>query len=230
MDNQTLIFVLIGAAIVGLMIWQYYRNVQRRKELQAWAQANGMTFDRSRDSSLDGRYAAFGCLHKGSRRYGYNHLMGKWNARPFHGFDYHYETYSTDSKGRRQTHHHHFSAVVLESEVPLQPLFIRPEGFFDRLTEMIGFDDIDFESAEFSKAFYVKAPDQRWAFDVIHQRAMEFLMDSPRFTIEMDGHHVIAFRDSRLSPDDYEAAADVIAGLLDGLPNYVVQQQTKETS
>ncbi len=227
MDNQTLIFVLIGAAIVGLMIWQHYRNAQRRKELQSWAKANGFQFDRSRDGSLDGRYAAFGCLHKGSKRYGYNHLMGQWKDRPMHGFDYHYETYSTDSKGRRQTHHHHFSALVLESEMPLEPLFIRPEGFFDRLTEIVGFDDIDFEWSEFSREFYVKAPDQRWAFDVLHQRTMEYLLDSPRFSIEMDGHHVIAFRDSRFSSEDYAAAADVITGLLDRLPDYVVAQQTK---
>ena len=230
MGNQTWIFILFAVLIVGLMIWQYYRNVQRRKELQAWAKAKGITFDRTRDGSLDGRYAQFGCLHKGSRRYGYNHLTGQWKDRSMHGFDYHYETHSTDSKGRRQTHHHHFSAVVLESEIPLQPLFIRPEGFFDRLTEIVGFDDIDFESAEFSKAFYVKAPDQRWAFDVIHQRAMEFLLASPRFSIEFDRHRVIAFRDSRFSTDDYEAAADVLSGLLDGLPDYVVSQQTKETS
>ena len=230
MDHQTLFFLLIGVAIVGLMIWQYYRNAQRRKALQAWAQANGMQYDRTRDGSLDGRYSSFQCLHRGSRRYGYNHLMGEWNERPFHGFDYHYETYSTDSKGRRQTHHHHFSAVVLESEIPLQSLTIRPEGFLDRLGEIVGLDDIDFESAEFSKAFYVKAPDQRWAFDVLHQRTMEFLLEAPRFTLEFDGQYVIAFRDSRFSPEDYAAAAAVICGILDRLPDYLVQQQTGGTS
>lgn len=227
MDVQTLIIVLIAVLIVGLAIWRYYRNAQRRQALQAWANENGMQYDRARDGSLDGRYSAFGCLHKGSRRYSYNHLTGRWGERAFHGFDYHYETYSTDSKGRRQTHHHHFSAVVLESEIPLQPLFIRPEGVFDRLTEIVGFDDIDFESGEFSRKFYVKAPEKRWAFDVIGQRTMAFLLKSPRFTIEMDGRYVIAFRNSRFSTDDYVAAADVITGVLDRLPDYVARQQTK---
>ena len=64
--------------------------------------------------------------------------------------------------------------------------------------EFFGFDDIDFESDEFSREFCVKAADRRWAFDVIHQATMEFLLAAPRFTIELAGPRVMAYRDELL--------------------------------
>ena len=212
------IFVLV--AVLG-----YYFRQKRRKEMLAFAQANGLAFDPSQDGSLESRFPAFDCLSQGSNRYAYNLLRGNWNGRGLLGFDYHYETYSTDSKGRRTTHHHHFSAVILASDVPLEPLLIRPEGFFDKVKEFFGFDDIDFESAEFSRAFFVKASNRKWAYDVIHARTMEFLLGSPRFSIRFHGSDAIAFRGRRFAVSEFASAAGVVEGILDALPEYVVRQQ-----
>ena len=57
------------------------------------------------------------------------------------------ETYTTTKNGR-QTHHHYFSAIIVESPLPLKPLYLRPESFFDKMAQFMGFDDINFESAE----------------------------------------------------------------------------------
>ena len=40
--------------------------------------------------------------------------------------------------------------------------------------------EIEFESTEFSKEFHVKSPDRRWAFDVLSQATMEFLLALPQ--------------------------------------------------
>ncbi len=221
-----LIVVLAVLLIIAAAAYGFYATAQRRKELAAWAASHGLRFDPSEHFEFDGRFSEFDCLHKGSRRYAHNLLEGAWTGRGFLGFDYHYETHSTDSKGRRTTQHHYFSAVILESRIPLKPLFIRPEGLFDKITEFFGYDDIDFESAEFSRKFYVRSPDKRWAFDVIHQRTMEFLLEAPRFTMKFDLQHAIAYRSGRFKPAEFGAAAEVIAGVLDRLPEYVVRQQT----
>ena len=55
-------------------------------------------------------------------------------------------------------------------------LLIRPEGLFDKIKGAFGFDDIDFESEEFSRRFHVKSSDRRFAYDVLHPRMMEFLL------------------------------------------------------
>jgi hypothetical protein len=212
--------VVLGVAIAGLVILAVWRHAKRRKELTAWAAAHGLSFSPERDRGFDERYRAFSCLRRGHSRYAYNIAHGSWNGREVRTFDYHYATGSGKDR-----HDYHFSGVVLGSDVPLKPLHIRPEGLFDKVTEFFGVDDIDFESAEFSRAFYVKAPDKRWAYDVLHQRSMEFLLRMPRFSIQFDTRCVMVWKRRRFSPEQFEEAIAVAAGLLDGLPPYLVQQQ-----
>jgi hypothetical protein len=220
--------VLAIVAVVGLVIWgivwTHKKEKERQAALTAWANDRSGRFDPSRDSSFDERYPEFKCLREGSARYAYNRIEVPRAARPFLAFDYHYETYSTDSKGHRHTHHHYFSALLLDTGLPLKPLFLRPEGFFDKVTELFGADDIDFESHRFSREFYVKSPDRKWAFDVIHQATMEFLLESPRFTIETIGRHLMVRRGSRFKVPDYAVALAVADGILDRLPKYLLQE------
>ncbi|OGF53311.1 MAG: hypothetical protein A2Z21_10620 [Candidatus Fraserbacteria bacterium RBG_16_55_9] len=222
---ETLVVFLIILLAVVFWIWQSYSAAKRQKELAAWATAKHLRFDPSRDYAFGGRFTAFRCLNEGSQRYAYNRMHGEWLGQEFVAFDFHYETYTTDSKGRTQTHHHHFSAAILGTSVPLKSLYIRPEGLLDKLTEFLGFDDIDFESLEFSRRFYVKATDRRWAYDVVHPRVMEFLLTSPAFSIQFDAHHVIAYRASLFSAQEFGSAVEVIGGILSRLPEYLVKQQ-----
>jgi len=216
-----LMFIVFGVLIVALVGVGLYMQAKRRQELRAWAHGHGLSFDPSRDSGMDDRFPGFRCLRQGHSRYAHNVMDGKWAGElPVTAFDYQYTTGS----GKNQTTHN-FSAVIVRSPVPLKPLFVRREGFFDKVGEFFGFDDIDFESAEFSRMFYVASPDRRWAYDVIHQRMMEYLMAAPNFTIEFEGLHVIASRSGRFRPYDFEAAVETVRGILDRLPGYLVRQQ-----
>lgn len=219
-----LIIIIFVFIIIGVAILSWYQQEKRRKELLAWAQSKGLQFYPARDYGMDSRFPELKTLRQGENRYAYNIMQGRYTDRDMVAFDYHYETHSRDSKGRRQTHHYHFSTLILESGLPLKPLFIRPEGFFDKITEFFGADDIDFESAEFSRKFYVKADDRKWAYDVIHTRTMEFLLAQPRFTIQFNPLTVAAWRTSLFKVADYEAAAETIRGILERLPEYVVKQ------
>lgn len=216
--------ILIIAALIGFAILGAIAAEKRRKAIALWAMSKGLRYTSAKEYGLNSHYPQFSCLRQGSRQYAYNICRGEIYNRPIEAFDYHYETYSTNSKGHRQTHHHYFSAVIIESNIPLKPLFMRPERFLDKITEFVGLDDIDFESAEFSRKFYVKANDKRWAYDVIHQRTMEFLLGMPQYTIEFSHNSVIAYRSSVFGIVDFEAAAQVIQGILDRLPDYVIKQ------
>jgi hypothetical protein len=221
---QGVVFVLFVIIVVGVVILGAYQAAQRRKELMLWARSKGLRYTRAKDHRMDQRFPHFNCLKQGTNRYAYNIMEGDWSGRPIIAFDYHYETRSSNSKGGSQTHHHHFSAVIVRSHHLLKPLFIRPEHFFDRITEFFGLDDIDFESAEFSRKFFVKAKDKRWAYDVIHARTMQFLLDMPQFTIQFDPVHAIANRSARLRTSEFETAAKVVHGILDRFPDYLVKQ------
>ena len=226
---MAVVVILLIAAVVTFAIFSAMASAKRRKELEAWAQSRGLAFDASSDYGFENRYN-FDCLRGGERnRYAYNIMRGSLAKRDAVAFDYHYETTSTDKDGRTETHNHYFSAVILGSEVPLKPLFLRPEGFFDKVTAFFGHEDINFESAEFSRKFYVKSPDKKWAYDVIHARVMEMLLTSPQFTIQFDHDCVIATRSATFAAADFESAIKVVAGMLDSMPEYLVKQQ-RETA
>lgn len=210
--------------LVLLMIFSAMAAARRRQLLETWAAENGLGFAPERRPDLDDRYPEFDCLRRGSSRYGYNLLRGDWRGRDFLGFDYHYATHSTNSKGQRTTHHHHFSCVLIGSSLPLRPLEIRPEGFWDKMKAVFGYDDIDFESAEFSRRFHVSSPDRKWAYDVLHARAIERLLAAPVFNLEMTEGCVLAWQKRRFAPEEFATAATIVSDLLDGLPDYLVEE------
>jgi hypothetical protein len=219
-----IVFLLVFALAVAGIVFGAIHAERRRKELRAWARSERMSFRPRPDRSIDDRFPGFSCFRRGEDRYGFNIMRGVRDGRAAWGMDYHYETESRDSDGDRTTTDHYFSAVVLEVDLPLRPLSIRPEGFFDKVAEFLGFDDIDFESAEFSRTFHVRSPDRRWAFDVIQQETMEFLLACPRFTIELAEGTALARRESRFDAADFADAFRVIEGILDRLPGFLLRE------
>jgi hypothetical protein len=148
-------------------------------------------------------------------------MAGRHHDRELMAFDYQYTTGSGKNK-----HTHRFSAMIVVSPIPLKPLFIRREGFFDKITEFFGADDIDFESAEFSRKFFVKSPNKKWAYDVIHQRMMEYLLTAPKLSIQMSGDSIIAWSNLTFSTKDFQDAFGMIEGIIERFPEYLVKQQT----
>ena len=213
------VFVLFGLVAAAGIVYGLYAASKRRKALQDWAAQCGLEFDAAKNRHVDNQFPQFKCLQRGRGRYGYNFVHGDWNGRDLLCFDYRYTTGSG-----KNSNTHNLSAVILKTPFLLKPLFIRPEGVFDKVTEFFGYDDIDFESAEFSRKFYVKAKDKKWAYDLIHSRTMEFLLSRPKFNIKFDMLYVIAWKDRTFKPEEFAQAADVIAGVLDLLPDYVRKQ------
>lgn len=221
------IFIAFVIAIIAGAIFQSGREKKRSELLEGWADHNGFHFmpkARGTDSTFDERFPSFDCLRQGDNRYAFNIARGEKENRDVWAFDYHYRTQSTDSKGRTTYHHHNFSSVVVGSGMALKPLFLRAEGWWDKMTSVFGFDDIDFESAEFSRKFFVKAPDRKWAYDVIHQETMEFLLRAPRFSIQLAGPHAIIWRGRRFEPADFEHALSVIDGVLRRIPRDIQRE------
>lgn len=220
MEGMFLIFVLFFVLVIVLAVMNHQQEKKRREELAALAASHGWTFDAAQYRGYDARFVEFDFFDRGSNRYAHNILAGESAGFSLEAFDYHYETHSTDSKGKRQTHHHRFSVAILESPFPLKPLTIRPEGIFDKLSAAFGWDDIDFESAEFSGRFHVKSPDRRWAFDVIHQRAMEYLLNCPPLELHFSGQRIAVKGSGRFEAGEFAKAVEMAATMLSGIPEF----------
>ncbi len=220
MESLIVLFVLMIFGIVFLIISLY--SLERRRKMAAYAESIGWEFSPDKDKNLDAQYPSFKCLNHGHSRYAKNIMRGQRDTQDVTAFDYHYAT--GQGKSRRD---YNFSALIMRSPLPLESLYIRPEHIFDKISDFFGYDDIDFESAEFSRAFYIQAPDKRWAYQVIHPQMMNFLLESARFHVQFSVSDIIAWRSKRFQERDFEAAFGLIQGLLERIPAYVGKTQAK---
>jgi hypothetical protein len=146
--------------IIALVIWGAMAAKKRREELASLSLRLGLSYRAEKDYAMTDRFEFLDALARGSNRYAYNILSGTYQAHEVLVFDYHYETHSTDSKGRQQTHHHHFSFFILLLPQSFPELLITREGFLSKIAQAFGYDDIDLESAEFSRTFCVRSKDK----------------------------------------------------------------------
>lgn len=215
------IFVAFAALMVVLAILGARAARKRREAFTVLAQRLGLAFSPQHDYRIAQHFGFLDKLAVGSNQYAYNILSGKFRDYPIYAFDYHYETHSTDSKGNRETHHHHFSCFILMLERAFPELTIAREGFFSKIAQSFGYDDIDFESHEFSRTFCVRSKDKKFAYDFCHARLMEYLLQNQDLAIEVEGAALaIAFSDC-LDPVQIEHNLDRLVQLRSLLPKYL---------
>ena len=215
------IIILFVGLIVVCAIYSAMAAKKRREELSVLAARLGLNFDPSEDEELAERFEFLDKLAEGSNRYAFNVLNGNYRGNNVLIFDYHYETYSNDSKGNQQTHHHYFSFFILNLPVRFPELTIVHEGLFSKIAQALGYKDIDFESAEFSRAFCVRSKDKKFAYDVCNAQMMEYLLANRDLSIEIENTALAMAFDKCLSVDEIELNLQRLIEIRSRLPDYL---------
>lgn len=223
-----LLLFAAGAAVVGVLAYfSHLAERGRTQELSAVAARLGWRFAPDRDTTLLAVGPPFEVFHRGHSRYAHNTMHGSLTllgapCRALLG-DYHYKTTSGAGKNR-STKTHRLSYLLVDSpRLEGLGLGLRPEGVFDKLSAAFGFDDIDFESAEFSRRFHVKSPDKRLAYDVFHPPMMEWLLETPGLTLQVaHGACLVWDGNRRWEPAEFHRALDWTQRFFDLWPEHVV--------
>jgi hypothetical protein len=100
-------------------------------------------------------------------------------------------------------------------------LTIRRENFLTRVAEVFGYQDIEFESAEFSKAFCVRSPDKKFAYDVCNAKMMEYLLANRDLSVEIENQVLALAFDRCLSVEQVEANLQRLVEIRSRLPDYL---------
>jgi len=219
-----IIFILIAAIVIAAAIYSAKAARKRREELFALATRLGLSFRQENDTALAARFGFLDKLAQGSNRYAFNVLSGNYHNHTVLAFDYHFETHSTDSKGRRQTHHHYFSFFILMLPMSFPELRITREGMLSKIAQVFGYDDIDFESAEFSRSFCVRSKDKKFAYDICHVQMMEYLLANRDLSVEIEANALALAFDSRLSAQQIEFNLQRLLDIRARLPDYLFTQ------
>lgn len=213
-------FLALFAAIVYL---SYLAKKKRQEAFRALARRLGCRYFVDDPFRLSARYEPhFPTLTEGSDRYAFNVVEGALDGRRMHLFDHHHETHSTDSKGHRTTHHHYRTFVCLEHDADLGRMEVRPEHLLDKVGAFFGFDDVDFESEEFSRKYHVKAEERKLAYDIFHPQMIEYYLGLGDFKVTTSGNLALFRRGSnQMSIEEIERTLLGADGFLDRLPRYL---------
>ncbi|MHC5064341.1 MAG: hypothetical protein ACYTG5_10245 [Planctomycetota bacterium] len=231
MSFMWFVIPLVIALVVVGAIYAHKKEKERREALAELARSRGWTFSPDKDHGHDEDYAHFEVFRSGHSRYAYNTMQGPVQVHGRDCFakagDFHYRRTTGSGKNRR-TSTHRFSYLILHLPYASSPdLIIRREGLFDKLKGVFGFDDIDFESEEFSRKFYVQSPDKRFAYDVCHPRMLEFLLaESPGLIDIENGRCCVSGGYRRWKPEQFEAELDFLLRFLELWPEHLTSELT----
>jgi hypothetical protein len=225
MGGPILIFVLFIVFAIAAGIYGAMAARKRREGLSALALRLGLGFNPDNDRGLAGRFGFLNQLAQGENRYAFNVLSGTYQQNPVLAFDYHFETHSTDSKGHRHTHHHFFSFFILLLPGRFPELRITHEGLLSKIAQAFGYADIDFESAEFSRAFCVRSKDRKFAYDVCNGKMMEYLLANRDLSIEIENEALALAFSTRLAPEQIESNLQRLVEVRSRLPDYLFAQK-----
>ena len=94
----------------------------------------------------------------------------------------------------------------------------------DVVNILFGYEDIDFESQEFSKAFCAREKDKQFAYDVCHPQMMDYLLANRNLNVELEGHALALTLGGRLVPQQIEFNLQRLLEIRARLPDYLLAQ------
>jgi len=213
---QPIFIVGIVAIFIVVLVFGYISSLKRREAMAAVAAKLGLQFMPGRDRYMAKRYRFLDKLRRGSSRYAFNVLSGSYQGHEILLFDYHYKTGSG-----KNTHHHYLSFFILHLPISFPELIIAPEGIFSKIAQAVGYDDIDFESHEFSRKFCVRSKNKKFAYDVCNARTIEYLLSNTDLSIEIEDKVMAISFSSRLAPERIEPNLNRLITVRSLLPEYL---------
>lgn len=209
---QILLFAAVGAAM--LYSAKLARD-RRRKRMAAWAAQRGYRFT-AEDPQLSQGFAHFEPFGRGHSRKARHVVRGTVAGNTFVVFQYEYTT----GYGKNREHHVH-QICALRMPLSSPGLVVRREHVGHKIFDALGGEDIDFESDEFSRRFWVRSPDRRFAYDILHPRMMEYLMPLDRYLWQWKGKALLLSTADHIEPARAEAMLNAAAGLVALLPRHL---------
>jgi hypothetical protein len=191
--------------VVILVIFLVRRgNARKRTEtLSSVAAELDLEFHPDGDEALQLQLSEFPLMNKGRKGQLTNVCAGGTDEVRLWIFDYRFIT--GHGKHRRV---HRQTAVAMESAVLDVPEFrMRPERMFDRVGQMLGLQDIDFEGhLQFSQQFVLQSEMAEATRDFFDTGLLDFFADRPGWSFETRAGSFVVYRPRQLvEPTEFQA-------------------------
>lgn len=219
-EGVILLPILIPLALpiglgLALVAYQKRRQSDRDRLWAGWAAARNWGYTPSWPAMVHRfRHHPFGM---GSSRTASRGFWGRFDNVDVFGFNYRYMT----SNGKSTTTVEHLVAGVRFPGARFPQLTIARQG-----TIFMGGRDIQLENEAFNKAWYVNGPSKRFGHDIMHPRAMHFLMGPvPPFTrMWFDGDVLFASLLGDPDPIRTDAHLRMLAQFAGLIPDFTLRE------
>lgn len=212
-----MIWWLVGAGAVVLLVVIVVRSVggEERTTISWWAARNGFRYTAGTRRLL--AHLPGAPFDRGTSQDVHDVLFGEIGGRP--GLIMRFSWFRLPTGGGPDGLHSGIcSVVVLELPAPVPELFVREEGTADRARGR----DLQLESEQFNDTFRISGSHDRFTYDVLNPRVMEWLLAQPRHQFRLGGRTLAVWRDGAL-PDmtalgELRDFATTLAGMI---PDFV---------
>lgn len=206
-----------GIGLICYLAWLIEKR--RRERMRAVAARYGWSYAHRDDTPLS--YYEGEPFRSGQERTCKHVMRGEYRHRPSTVFEFEYVTYSTDSQGRRQRNTHRLMITALGLPRVLPWVQVVREGMLHKIGHAFGFDDIEFESEAFNRRYRVTAQDRKVAYDVLHPRMMELLLEADGPAWRLENGALLTWTRGRLNAERVRPLLDFSAEVIDTIPSFV---------
>jgi hypothetical protein len=200
-------FLFIAAAVVAVgagLYLAYIGETKRTTALFEVATRMGFSFEPKVSNETAATLGTFHLFERGHARKGKNLMRGKSGGADAIVLDYQYTT------GGGKSSHTHNQTVVLYpatgTEGRLAEFTLGPEHWWDRIGQVFGYQDIDFESSEeFSKHYLLRGPDESAIRAAFGTNVLGFFAQNQGWSVESAGGSLAVYRaEKRCKPEEFQ--------------------------
>jgi hypothetical protein len=213
--------VLVVLVAVAVLVVRHQLHKRKVAAFMAFAAQRGWHY-RERDDSLASRYAGtpFG---RGFGQQAKHVLVGAHRGRELVAFEYSYKESEGSGKNKRTVTYQN-TVVALNTPAPRPTLEVSREGIGRRLLGMVGIRDLQLESEDFNKSFHIRTDDDKFAYDVLHPRTMEWMLGDERcrdLPFRFERADLLTWRAGTIDLAVLGWMLDYLCDVLDRVPSFV---------
>lgn len=204
---EGLLFFVVMIVVVGLLMAVSHRSEQQRTEAcRGLAAELGLEFHAAGNPWIQAEFGHFRLFSLGRRRRVRNLLIGESRGTHVALFGYRYKT----SSGKNSSTHNQTVFAIRAKDLELPEFELRPEHLLSKIGQMMGYQDIDFDShPKFSSHYIVRGKDEASVRAFLTSERLNFLESEEGVSIEAVGDRLVFYRAGiRLHSDELRAFMD----------------------
>lgn len=223
MDKGSTWLLLIVAALIAVAYFVIRWQLHKRKvaAFQAFAARRGWVY-REHDRTLTERYLGtpFG---QGFGKDAEHVLAGQHRGHSLVAFEYSYKERQGSGDNRRTVTYTH-TVVALATPAARPTLEVSRESIGRKLLGLVGIRDLQLESEEFNKTFHIRTENDKFAYDILHPRTMEWMLGDQRcrdLPFRFERADLLTWRQGGIDLEAVVWMLEYLCDVLDRVPSFV---------